>query len=258
MPPPTCLPTCLPVQAPPALALWEALTLLLIYLLAVPNAYPTRVRRPAPWSFAGSSEDVLLLSLLRSLAVVAAHALGAGPRLQRPYLLTAGAFAAVSTPLGLMKAVALRHSAWPRRQWPPFVAMDAFHVAFALAHLVAAQVGGGWSKRCVCWKGLQGLPPHAPALKPASRPDLCSTSRPGRAPAGSTDSAASGSPGKRESRPGCWRARWLARRRRGAPAPAPPAMMSDMMCPPSSWWTPTVVGRAAPASGCTTSLHCRR
>lgn len=132
--------------------------MLLVYLLAVPDAYPTRARRPAPYSFAGSAEDLLLLSLLRSLAVVAAHAVGAGPRhLQRPYLLTAGTLAAVSLPLALLKAVALRHSGWPRRQWPPFLAMDATHAAFALAHLLAAQVGAGSADAAAL---LQGPPPN--------------------------------------------------------------------------------------------------
>lgn len=127
------------MQAPPALAAAELLAMLLVYFLAVPNAWPTRVPRPH-YSFGSSADDVVLLSLLRCAAVVLAHAAGAGPRLQRPYLLTAAALAAVSLPLGLMKLAVLRHSAWPRRQWPPFVALYILSMGFAAAHVIAAQV----------------------------------------------------------------------------------------------------------------------
>ena len=54
-------------------------------------------------------------------------------------MLTATAFAAVSLPLGLMKLVALRHSQWAHRQWPPFIALYCAHIAFAVAHVLAAQ-----------------------------------------------------------------------------------------------------------------------
>lgn len=60
----------------------------------------------------------------------------------RPYLLTALLFCCVSLPLGLMKLVALvRHSQLARRQWPPFVALFALHMAFAVLQVLAAQVG---------------------------------------------------------------------------------------------------------------------
>ncbi len=67
---------------------------------------------------------------------------------RRPYLLTATAFAAVSLPLGLMKLVALRHSHWAHRQWPPFVTLYCAHMAFAVAHVLAAQASGGLGDAC--------------------------------------------------------------------------------------------------------------
>lgn len=134
-------------QAPPALAAAELLAVLLVYLLAVPNAWPTRVAH-LHYSFCRSAEDVVLLSLLRCAAVLLAHAAGAGPRLQRPYLLTALALAAASLPLGLMKLAELaRHSGWPRRQWPPFVALYCLHMGFAVAHVVAAQRIAEWVRQ---------------------------------------------------------------------------------------------------------------
>lgn len=168
-------------QGPPALAAAEALCVCLIYLLAVPNAVPSRTGR-LHYTFPGSAEDVVALSLLRCVAVAAAHVLGGGPRFQRcvgvgmvcagrayllgplgawaaaprqaaprlsthpccrPLLLTTAGLAAVSLPLGLLKLVALRHSQWPHRQWPPFVALYAAHMAFAVAHVLVAQVGRG-------------------------------------------------------------------------------------------------------------------
>jgi hypothetical protein len=45
----------------------------------------------------------------------------------------------LSIPLALMKLAELRHSQWPHRQWPPFIALYALHTGFAVAQLVAAQ-----------------------------------------------------------------------------------------------------------------------
>ncbi len=68
------------------------------------------------------------------------------PLLCRPYRLTAFLFCSASLPLGLMKLVALvKHSQWPRRQWPPFIALFALHMAFAALQVLAAQVReSGW------------------------------------------------------------------------------------------------------------------
>ena len=71
-----------PAQAPPALAAAEAVAVALIYLLAIPNAFPTRTG-VLRYTFHGSAEDVVALSLLRCAAVTIAYSLGAGPRLQR-------------------------------------------------------------------------------------------------------------------------------------------------------------------------------
>lgn len=70
------------LQAPPTLAAAEATCVLLIYFGAIPNSMPTHSRSWA-YSFTGSAEDVVLLSLLRSIAVTVAHALGDGPCFQR-------------------------------------------------------------------------------------------------------------------------------------------------------------------------------
>ena len=42
-----------------------------------------------------------------------------------------------------MKLVALRHSQWAHRQWPPFIAVYCLHMAFAVAHVLAAQASQG-------------------------------------------------------------------------------------------------------------------
>ena len=77
---------------------------------------------------------------------------------RRPLLLTTAGLAAVSLPLGLLKLVALRHSQWPHRQWPPFVALYAAHMAFAVAHVLVAQVGRERHSTVACaaarWLGL--------------------------------------------------------------------------------------------------------
>lgn len=80
--PTAALPCPPPPQGPPALAAAEALCICLVYLLAVPNAVPTRSGR-LHYTFPGSAEDVVALSLLRCVAVAAAHVLGGGPRFQR-------------------------------------------------------------------------------------------------------------------------------------------------------------------------------
>ena len=56
--------------------------MLLIYLVAIPNAVPTHSRHWR-YTFQGSTEDIVLLSLLRCLAITLAHSVGAGPRFQR-------------------------------------------------------------------------------------------------------------------------------------------------------------------------------
>lgn len=70
--------------APPGLAALEAAAVLLLYLLGVPNALVMR-RRPADfsYSFPGSAEDVVALSLARCVVVLVAHLAGVGPRYQR-------------------------------------------------------------------------------------------------------------------------------------------------------------------------------
>jgi len=69
-------------QAPPTLAIAEAVSITLVYLLAVPNAVPTRTGR-LHYTFPGSAEDVVALSLLRCVAIAAAQVLGGGTRFQR-------------------------------------------------------------------------------------------------------------------------------------------------------------------------------
>lgn len=87
------------------------------------------------------------------------------PPRRRPLLLTTACLAAVSLPLGLLKLVALRHSQWPHRQWPPFVALYVAHVAFAVAHVLVAQVRP-WlhpaGPRRLGWLGCRGLVLVAP------------------------------------------------------------------------------------------------
>lgn len=56
--------------------------MLAVYLAAVPNAFPTRASH-LHYTFAGSAEDVVALSLLRCAAVTLAHCLGTGPLFQR-------------------------------------------------------------------------------------------------------------------------------------------------------------------------------
>ncbi len=56
--------------------------MLAVYLAAVPNAFPTHTAR-VHYTFAGSAEDVVVLSLLRCAAVTLAHCLGTGPLFQR-------------------------------------------------------------------------------------------------------------------------------------------------------------------------------
>ena len=48
----------------------------------MPNAVPTRTGR-LHYTFPGSAEDVVALSLLRCIAVAAAQVLGSGARFQR-------------------------------------------------------------------------------------------------------------------------------------------------------------------------------
>lgn len=66
-----------------------------------------------------------------------------------PYMLTALACAALSLPLGLMKLAVLRHSQWAHTQWPPFIALYALHMLFAVAHVLAAQASGRTQQRWV-------------------------------------------------------------------------------------------------------------
>lgn len=70
------------LQAPPTLAAAEAACMLAVYLAAVPNAFPTRTSR-VRYTFAGSAEDVVALSLLRCAGVTLAHCMGTGPLFQR-------------------------------------------------------------------------------------------------------------------------------------------------------------------------------
>ncbi|KAL4458374.1 hypothetical protein ABPG75_013239 [Micractinium tetrahymenae] len=143
-------------MAPPTLSAAEAACMLTVYLAAVPNAFPTHSSH-VHYTFSGSAEDVVALSLLRCAAVTLAHCLGTGPLFQRPYLLTAALFCTISLPLGLMKLVALvRHSQLARRQWPPFIALFALHMAFAVLHVLAAQRIVTWARKR--WEhGLGGL-----------------------------------------------------------------------------------------------------
>ena len=71
-------------QAPWALAVIEALIMLLLYFIMVPDAVV--VRKPLlalNYSFKDSLEDVLMFSLARDLAVVLAYAFGAGAHYHR-------------------------------------------------------------------------------------------------------------------------------------------------------------------------------
>ena len=136
-------------MGPQFLALAEALTVLLVYLLAVPGALGSRVawrdwRYPG---FGGGAEDLVALSLLRCAAVLAAHAAGAGRRCQRPYLYTALAFLPLSLPLAAAKALALRHGPAPRSAWPPLLGLAAAHAGFAVAHALAARRVAAWARR---------------------------------------------------------------------------------------------------------------
>ena len=137
--------------APDGMAALEAVAVLLLYMLAVPNALLTRVR-PSAWhfSFAGSAEDVVALCLLRALVVAGGHAAGLGQRVpSRPlYLPAAALFAAACLPLTLMKAAALvLHSSWPRAAWPPFLALYALAFCLSVLHVLAAQRLAEWARR---------------------------------------------------------------------------------------------------------------
>lgn len=62
----------------------EAVTVLLIYFLAVPDALITH--KPLSsyhYEFDASCEDIVALSLLRSAVVLVAYLLGSGPQYQR-------------------------------------------------------------------------------------------------------------------------------------------------------------------------------
>ena len=71
-------------QAPWALAVFEALIMLLLYFVMVQDAILVRKPRLAlHYSFKDSLEDVLMFSVARDLAVVLAYAFGAGAHYHR-------------------------------------------------------------------------------------------------------------------------------------------------------------------------------
>lgn len=83
----------------------------------------------------------------------------APPTLCRPYQYAAVAFAVVGLPLAVTKAVALQHSSWPRRDWPPFLALYLLSAGLSIAHLLAAQRVVVWAqKRWEAGLGSFGFP----------------------------------------------------------------------------------------------------
>lgn len=80
------------LQAPPALALTEVITVLVLYFI---YSVPLHGRaRGVHYSFRRSLEDVVLLSLLRGVAVILAYLFGSGRKYQMCVLLLS-LFAAV-------------------------------------------------------------------------------------------------------------------------------------------------------------------
>lgn len=128
--------------SPWALAVGEAVTMVLLYALVIPG----KARRAA-YDFGTSCEDVLVLSLVRAGAALACHFWGTGALYQRPYLYCAWVLGCVSLPLALFKAAALEQGPLPAAKRAAFVLFFGLHAGFALAHMLAARQVSTWARR---------------------------------------------------------------------------------------------------------------
>lgn len=140
--------TAVATASPWVLSLAEALAMLLIYFLAVPDALLVRCHlKDFHYVFGRSTEDLLALALVRGFTIVAAHWAIPGLVYRRPYLLYAIAFAAIEIPFVAYKLVAMRHLHASHASRAPFLAMCVLQLVAAAAHVAAAEGAVSWARR---------------------------------------------------------------------------------------------------------------
>ena len=149
----TCSSGAFLYAGPIALSLAELTSVLLTYFLADAHA----LFRHTSWhDFVyipqTSSEDVVLLSMLRSVASMMASALGGGRLQQKPYFFVSAFFAPCSFTLVLWK-LSMFHRMYHHHT---LLLLLLLHLFFAAFHALAAHKISTWTKRI--WEhGLQGV-----------------------------------------------------------------------------------------------------
>ena len=135
--------------APSALATTEALSMVLLYFLAMPNALFIH----STWSdycyeFSRSMEDVVAVGLFRS-ATTWTFYLSLPPSLfQRCYYMLAVLLAVIFVPFSAVKTAAVAHNGWTsKRERAPAIALCSLSIAFSILHVSAALGVIAWRRR---------------------------------------------------------------------------------------------------------------
>lgn len=133
--------------APHVLVGIELLAMLLVYLLAVPDALFVHQKWvDYEFDFGGSTEDLICVGLIRSAAIIAGTVLLPGLVYSRPYLMCSIIAAGIEVPYVSIKLGALNQQDDLREKTPGII-ICSLQVVFCLSHVAAAQSAIAWARR---------------------------------------------------------------------------------------------------------------